>query len=74
MSGIEILLSFSLIACAGGVIGMCFVYQSLENSFRIHLRLLAEMKRDLMELRFRYLGRDYRQGIQSIPKDTEVEE
>jgi hypothetical protein len=72
MSGLEIFLGISIMVCAAGVIVLCFVYQSLESCFQMNLRFLTEIRRDLMELKFRQLGRAH--GVQRIPKDTEVGE
>lgn len=75
MSLIQGLWIFSTLAASLSVIGMLRIYWSLEQSFRIHLRFIAEMRRDLMDLRLRHLGRECNDSrVQGMAEDTEMAE
>ena len=74
MTGMEILLSLSVMACSGAIIALLCVYQSLETSFKVHLRFIAEMRTDLMNIRFKLMEIEDGTGIPSMSEETKVEE
>lgn len=44
----------------------------LGKSFKMHLRLVCEMREDLLFLRIKHIGRDYADRVQGMAKDSEV--
>lgn len=68
----KLLWIISTLTCAGCVIGMLFIYKSMEQSLDLLTNSLVKLNKEVF-LRY-VIGRDHASRVQGVAKNTEMAE